>query len=130
MPDGSDARGAVHVRTTIISARFAGMNRHAYTNRHITWPRLFLKCALNIEGRSHSVATLRENCEHTIAFATLKNDRSVMSFHLSRHDLIMPLERCARLRRIRLPCPVHRYGRVEQGMGVVSVGDARSALAA
>src|SRR6266536_5259503 len=103
MPDGSDARCAIHVRPAIISGRFAGMNRRADTNRDMTWPRLFLKCALNLKGRSHSVAPTLENCEYTIAFPALENDRAVMSFHFPRYNLIMPLQCSARFGRIRIP---------------------------
>ena len=114
MPDGSDTRGAIHIRTTIIRGRFAGMNRHADMNRDMTWPRFVLKCALNIEGRSHSVAPMNEDCEHTIAFAALENHRAVMTFHRSRYDLIMPLQCSTRFRRIRLPRPARPFHIGEQ----------------
>ena len=74
------------------------MNRHADTNWDMSWPWFFLKCALKLEGRGHSVAPTRKNCEHTIAFATLENDCAVMTFHFSRDDLVMPLQCSARFR--------------------------------
>jgi hypothetical protein len=57
----------------------------------MSWPRFFLKCALNFEGGGDSVAPTRKNCEHTIAFAALENDRAIMSFDFSRHNLIVSL---------------------------------------
>src|SRR6266481_6010403 len=47
--DAPDAGRPVHVRTTIITGRFASMNRHANANGHMTWPWFSLKRALNIE---------------------------------------------------------------------------------
>ena len=114
MPNRSDARGAIHIRTTIISDRFAGMNRHADTNRHMNWPRFFSKCALNFEGRGDSIAPARKNCEHTVAFAALQNNRAIMRFDFSRHDLIMPLQRSACFRRIRIPRPARPFHISEQ----------------
>jgi len=58
--------------------RFAGMNRHADANRDMTWPRFFLKSALNLEGCRYSVAAMRENCEHTIPLAALENGHENM----------------------------------------------------
>ena len=71
----------------------------------MTWPWFPLKCALNVERCRYSVTLAREDCEHAIAFAVLQNERALMSFNFSRHDLVMPLQRSARFRRIGLPCP-------------------------
>jgi len=55
---------------------------------------------LNIGGRSLHIITSPAqrpidlsvvlNCEHTIAFAALENDRAIMSLDFSRHNLIVP----------------------------------------
>src|SRR5207249_2979324 len=96
-------RDAINVRSTIISASFSSVNCHAHTYRHVRRPRLCAQRALNLERRCDRISRVGEDCEYTIAFATLKNECTVIRFDFAGHNLVMPLQCLLSFRRMRFP---------------------------
>ena len=116
--DGAEPGRAVHVRAAIISARFAGMNRHPNTQRDVCRPGLRAERALNLPGGRDRVGRSRKNRKDAVAFAAFQNDHAVTRFDLARHNVIMALERDLRFRGMRLPRPGRSFHiREQEGYG-------------
>jgi hypothetical protein len=101
MSNGTEACRPIYMRSTIISTRFSGVNRHSHTHRHL--PGLRLQRLLDLARRRDGIARTRENRKNTVPFATLKNDRAVVRFDSAGHDLIVTLQGRLSFGRMRFP---------------------------
>ena len=109
MSDGTQPGRSVDVRPAIISTRFPGMNSHAHGNRDAFRPRVRLQFPLNPARRRHRIGGSRKNGEDAVSFATLEDDRAIVSLHFLGDDKIMFLQRGRGFRRMSFPGPSRSF---------------------